>query len=357
MRRLTVLQLLPALGSGGVERSTLEIAAALVRAGHQSVVVSAGGRLVDSLLRGGSEHIELDIGRKSLSTLRHVFALRRIIRQYRPDIVHARSRLPAWLAWLAMRGLAAPRPHFITTVHGLNSPGWYSSIMTRGERVICVSGSVRAHVLSHWPVTAPANLVIIERGIDAAHFFPAPEGRPPNNGPKRLLMPGRGTRLKGHEAALNLLADLRASGCDASLWLLGTREPGREAYVAELESIAARLGIGDALEISPPIHDVLSAYRQADLVLQLSAKPEAFGRTVVESLCTGTPVVGWNHGGVGELLGQYFPEGQIALGDRQALLATTLKVLAQPRPAPPINPQSLAAMQAQTLKVYESVIA
>lgn len=357
MRRLTVLQLLPALGNGGVERSTLEIAAALVRAGHQSVVVSAGGRLVDQLQRGGSEHIELDIGRKSLSTLRHVLTLRRIIRQYRPDIVHARSRLPAWLAWLALRGLGTPRPHFVTTVHGLNSPGWYSSVMTRGERVICVSGSVRAHVLSHWPVTRPANLVIIERGIDAAHFCPAPEGRHAGIGPRRLLMPGRGTRLKGHDAALYLLADLRASGCDARLWLLGTREPGRETYVAQMEALGEKLGVSDALEISAPIHDVLSAYRQADLVLQLSAKPEAFGRTVVESLCTGTPVVGWNHGGVGELLGQYFPEGQVALGDQRALLATTLTVLAQPRPAPPINPQSLEAMQAQTLKVYESLLA
>ena len=357
MRRLTVLQLLPALGSGGVERSTLEIAAALVKAGHQSVVVSAGGRLVDPLQRSGSEHIQIDIGRKSLFTLRHVFALRRIVRQYQPDIVHARSRLPAWLAWLALRGRGAPRPHFVTTVHGLNSPGWYSSIMTRGERVICVSGSVRAHVLSHWPVVNPAKLVIIERGIDASHFCPAPGARPSTAGPRRLLMPGRGTRLKGHEAALKLLADLRGAGCDAHLCLLGTREPGREAYVEELESIARELDVSDALEISPPIHDVLSAYRHADLVLQLSAKPEAFGRTVVEALCVGTPVVGWNHGGVGELLGQYFPEGQVALGNRSALLATTLSVLAQPRPAAPINPQSLAAMQAQTLKVYESLLA
>lgn len=356
MRRLTVLQLLPALGSGGVERSTVEIAAALVRAGHQSVVVSAGGRLVDPLQRAGSEHITLDIGRKSLSTLRHVLTLRRIIRRLQPDIVHARSRLPAWLAWLALRGLAAPRPHLVTTVHGLNSAGWYSSIMTRGERVICVSGCVRAHVLAHWPATRPANLILIERGIDVAHFCPAPEGRPAATGPKRLLMPGRGTRLKGHAAALNLLADLRASGCDARLWLLGTREPGREAYVAEIEAMADKLGVIDALEISLPVHDVVSAYRQADLVLQLSAKPEAFGRTVVEALCTGTPVVGWNHGGVGELLGQYFPEGQVALGDRQALLDTTLRVLTQPRPAPPINPQSLATMQAQTLKVYESLL-
>ena len=138
MRRLTVVQLLPALHSGGVERSTLEIAAALVAAGHRSVVVSAGGRLVEPLLAGGSEHIALPVGRKSLlaapGTVRR---LRSELGRLRPDIVHARSRLPAWMAWFALKGLPAPRPRFITTVHGLNSPGRYSGIMTRGERVIC----------------------------------------------------------------------------------------------------------------------------------------------------------------------------------------------------------------------------
>lgn len=357
MRRLTVLQLLPALGSGGVEKSTLEIGEALVRAGHRSVVVSAGGRMVDSLQRAGSEHITLDIGRKSLLTLRHVSGLRRVIRQLQPDIVHARSRLPAWLAWLAMRGMGGDRPHFVTTMHGLNSPGWYSSIMTRGERVICVSGSVRAYALANWPVTQPARLVVIERGIDTGEFSAAPGPRVPHDGPRRLLMPGRGTRLKGHEVAIALLADLRAAGCDARLWLLGTREPGRESYVAELEAIAQKMGVADALEISPPRHDVVSAYRQSDLVLQLSTKPEAFGRTVVEALATGVAVVGWAHGGVGELLARYFPEGLVSLGDRQALLATTLSVLATSPVLPLIQPQTLAQMQAQTLKVYESLLA
>ncbi|MBC7657338.1 MAG: glycosyltransferase [Frankiaceae bacterium] len=356
MRRLTVLQLLPALGSGGVEKSTLEIGAALVQAGHRSIVISAGGRMLDALQRAGSEHITLDIGRKSLSTLRHAWTLRRLIRQLQPDIVHARSRLPAWLAWLAMRGIGGGRPHFVTTVHGLNSPGWYSSIMTRGDRVICVSGSVRAHVLSNWPDTKAAKLTVIERGVDTDLFCPAPGPLTLIDATRRLLMPGRGTRLKGHEAALTLLADLRRAGCDARLWLLGTHEPGREAYVAELEALADTLGVADALEISPPRHDVIAAYRQSDLVLQLSAKPEAFGRTVVEALASGVPVVGWAHGGVGELLARYFPDGQVAPGDRQALLATTLSVLGKAPVLPPLQAQSLAQMQAQTLKVYESLL-
>ncbi|MGD4883875.1 glycosyltransferase, partial [Xanthomonas citri pv. citri] len=140
MHRLTVVQLLPALQSGGVERSTLEIAAALVRAGHRAVVVSAGGRLVQPLLDAGGEHLTLEIGRKSLLTLRHVAGLRRLFAELGADIVHARSRLPAWLGWYALRGMPeAARPRLVTTVHGLNSPSRYSAVMTYGERVICVS--------------------------------------------------------------------------------------------------------------------------------------------------------------------------------------------------------------------------
>ncbi|MGJ7904769.1 glycosyltransferase, partial [Lysobacter sp. 1R34A] len=175
MRRLTVMQLLPKLESGGVERSTLEIAEALVRAGHRAIVVSAGGRLVPQLVASGAEHIELAIGRKSPSTLRHAFGLRRLWAEHSVDIVHARSRLPAWIGLLAWRGLdEATRPRFVTTVHGLNSPSRYSAVMTRGERSICVSRTVRDYVLEHYPDTDPAKLRVIPRGIDPAAFARAP---------------------------------------------------------------------------------------------------------------------------------------------------------------------------------------
>ncbi|NUS39539.1 MAG: glycosyltransferase, partial [Lysobacter sp.] len=149
-RRLTVVQVLPALEAGGVERSTIEIADALVHDGHRALVVSAGGRLLPELLATGAEHITLPIGRKSPLVLRHVPALRRLFAREGVDIVHARSRLPAWLARFALRGLRAP-PHFVTTVHGLNSPSRYSAVMASGERVICVSRTVRDYVLQHYP--------------------------------------------------------------------------------------------------------------------------------------------------------------------------------------------------------------
>lgn len=364
MRRLTVVQLLPALESGGVERSTLEIAQALVRAGHRALVVSAGGRLLPRLQSLGAEHITLDIGRKSLLTLRHVRSLRALLQRERVDIVHARSRLPAWLAVLALRGLpAAHRPHFVTTVHGLNSPSRYSAVMTRGERVICVSQTVREYVLRHYPATDPARLRLIPRGIDPADFprramhredrawaaqlHPALAGEGP-----LLLLPGRGTRLKGHRDGLDLLARLRSDGLDARLWLPGAREVGREAYIAELETQAAALGLATTVAFTAPSAEIARAYAASDLVLQLSRKPESFGRTVVEALAVGRPVLGWAHGGVGDLLRELQPQGLVAPFDLDALHVSARALLAQP-PAPPVTiPHTLQAMQQATLAVY-----
>ncbi len=360
------MQLLPALDAGGVERSTLEIADALVRHGHRALVVSAGGRMLPALETTGARHIALDIGRKSLLTFRHVRALRRLLREERVDIVHARSRLPAWISWLALRGMAKDeRPRFVTTVHGLNSPSRYSAIMARGDRVICVSETVRDYVLRQYPWTDPARLRVIPRGIDPLHY-PRREGvdhqaraqvadrwpRLGGNGPL-LLLPGRGTRLKGHADALRLLADLRNDGIDARLWMPGARVPDRADYIAELEGQARALGVIDALAISEPTHALADAYRASDLVLQLSRKPESFGRTVVEALAIGVPVIGWNHGGVGEVLAALLPEGRVAPGDRAALAERARAFLQHPPALPQRIPYTLSAMQQATLDVYD----
>jgi len=365
VRRLKVLQLLPALDSGGVERSTLEIADALVRAGHESLVVSAGGRLVPQLEASGARHVRLDTGRKSLASLVRAPALRRLIEHEQPDILHVRSRLPAWVARLALRGLAAPRrPRLVTTVHGLNSPSRYSRVMVAGERVICVSATVRDYVLRHYPDTDPARLRVVPRGIDPAAFprvsgsdpgaraavaeqFPALAGTGP-----LLLMPGRGTRLKGHSDALQLLARLRADGRDARLWLPGSRQAGRGAYLGELEEMATRLGLADAVVLSAATASIARAYAASDLVLQLSRKPEAFGRTVLEALSVGRPVLGWDHGGVGELLGELQPGGAVAPFDRSALEAAAVRLLDHPPPPPDTIPYTLDAMQGATLAIY-----
>lgn len=362
-RRLTVLQLLPALEAGGVERSTLEVGAALAAAGHHSLVASAGGRLVPALEQAGSKHVALDLGRKSLRTLRHVHSLRRLIERERPDIVHARSRLPAWIAHFALRGLRGPRPRWVTTVHGLNSPGRYSAILASGERVICVSDTVRAHVLRHFPGVDPDTLRVIERGIDPDAFphghRPAPEWRnaffgayPALAGGRLLTLPGRGTRLKGHAHAIDLLARLRARGVDARLLLLGALDTGREAYLEELRAHARAAGVEAQLVLTAPRADVRDVLAVSDLVLQLSTRPEAFGRTVAEALGLGRPVLGYEHGGVGELLARHFPPGAVAPGDTAALEARARALLAHAPVLPRYAGATLAQMQARTLAVY-----
>ncbi|GAB1406218.1 glycosyltransferase [Thermomonas brevis] len=366
MGRLTVVQLLPTLDSGGVERSTIEIAEALVGAGHRALVLSAGGRLLPRLLATGAEHVELEIGRKSPWVLRHVPALRRLFAG--ADIVHARSRLPAWLAWRALRTMPA-RPAFATTVHGLNSPSAYSTVMTRGDRVICVSDTVRGYLLAHYPALDPARLRVIPRGIDPAAFprtagvdraarVALAQAHPQlgGDGPL-LLLPGRGTRLKGHADALRLLARLRAQGLDARLWMPGVVQAARGRYLEELRAEAARLGVMEATAFTDATEAIAGAYAASDLVLQLSRKPEAFGRTVVEALAVGRPVLGWAHGGVGELLARLQPAGAMAPFDEDALAARAADLLAHPPHPPAAMPYTLQAMQQATLDLYRTMVA
>lgn len=366
-RPLTVLQLLPALDSGGVERSTLEIGRALVAAGHRSLVVSAGGRLVERLRAEGSEHIERAIGRKSLGVLGEVVALRRLIERQRPDIVHARSRLPAWIGRIALRGVAAPRPRWITTVHGLNSPGRYSGVMASGERVICVSDTVRRHVLRHWPQVAAERLRVIPRGIDPDEYphgwrpdaawreafareFPALAGRP------LLLLPGRGTRLKGHRDAVRALALLATRhGVEAGLLMPGARGEGRARYLDEVDALARSLGVGARVVATPPRADVRALMGASSLVLQTSTQPEAFGRTALEALSLGVPVVGYAHGGIGELLGALHPAGAVTPGDVDALAERIARTLRDPPSIAPVRGHTLADMQAATLAVYREL--
>ncbi|MEO6384105.1 MAG: glycosyltransferase, partial [Thermomonas sp.] len=335
--------------------------------GHRAIVVSKGGRLLPQLQAIGAEHVALDIGHKSPWTFRHVLALRRLFSDVDPDIVHARSRLPAWVGWRALQGMRDARPHFVTTAHGLNSPSRYSAIMARGERVICVSNVVREHLLAHYPRSDPQHLQVIPRGIDPAHF---PRVRLPDRalrarlsmqhpelggeGPL-LLMPGRGTRLKGHADAMDLLCALRAGGMDARLWMPGALDPERAAYIDELQLRAQALGIADALSITAPTDAIAEAYAASDLVLQLSRKPEAFGRTVIEALAVGRPVLGWAHGGVGELLAQLQPEGAVGPFDMDELGQRARDLLAQPPMPAATMAYTLQAMQRSTMAVYREL--
>ena len=160
---MKVLQVLPNLNSGGVERGTVEFARELVKQGHESFVMSNGGRLVAQLESEGSGHIHQPVHRKSLWTLRLVRPVRKLLQELKPDIIHVRSRAPAWIIWLAWRKLpVATRPRLVSTFHGLYSVNFYSAVMAEQS-------------LQDNPVTQAINLGQITRSESAC--FKAQDGR------------------------------------------------------------------------------------------------------------------------------------------------------------------------------------
>lgn len=368
MVRLSVAQLLPALNGGGVERGTLEVARELVRRGHRSVVISAGGRLVPDLISEGSEHLAWPLGVKSPLTLRWVWLLRRWLAEQRIDILHAHSRLPAWIGWLAWRGMdPANRPRFVTTVHGLYTVSRYSAIMTRGERVIAVSETVRDYLQCHYPELPAERLQVILIGVDTAAF---PHGyRPPpdwladwyrqypqlQDDTPLLTLPGRLSRLKGHKDFIELIVRLRACGLLARGLIVGGVEPRRQRYADQLQQKVRSLGLEKVIWFTGHRSDMREIYAISTLVLSLSAQPESFGRTVLEALSLGTPVVGYDHGGVGELLARIYPAGLTPFGDLDALTARVSELLTTAPPVPPEPVFPLRRMLDETLALYESL--
>lgn len=367
MVRLSVAQLLPALEGGGVERGTLEVARALVGRGHRSLVLSAGGRLVAELLGDGSEHRVWPLGVKSPWTLRWIWPLRRWLKRERIDILHARSRLPAWIGWLAWRGMdPATRPRFVTTVHGLYSVSRYSAIMARGERVIAVSETVRAYLQRFYPELPAGRVQVILRGVDPTAF---PHGYRPSPdwladwrrrfpqlaaGPA-LTLPGRLSRLKGHEDFIELIGRLRAGGLAVCGLIVGGPEPGRQRYADRLRETVRARGLENAVLFAGQRDDMREIYAVSALVLSLSAKPESFGRTVLEALSLGTPVVGYDRGGVGEILRRIYPAGLVPAGDPGTLTDRVRALLADPPPVPPEPVYPLQRMLDETLDLYESL--
>jgi len=331
-----VVQVLPALEGGGVEQGTLEVARALTAAGHESVVVSKGGRLVDELERDGSRHVAWDIGQKHPSTLLAVRQFRRWLADERPEVLHARSRLPAWVCWLAWRAMPeVARPRFVTTVHGLYSVSRYSGVMTRGERVIVVSDTARRYVEDNYPGVDMAKVERIFRGVDLTRFqrgfrpsqdwlakwrsdFPACDGK------ALVVLPGRLTRLKGHHDFIDIIERLRPEHPNVAGVVVGGIDPRHRSYASELR---AR---GKDIVFTGHRSDLREIMAVSAAVLSLSQKPESFGRTALEALSLGTPVVGYQHGGVGEILDHVFPGGRVAVGDTGAVADRLANILGNP---------------------------
>ena len=291
-----------------------------------------------------------------------------LLREQKVDILHSRSRLPAWIAYLAWRGMrAADRPRFVTTVHGLYSVSRYSAIMTRGERVIAVSETVRDYLLKHYPALAANRVQVIPRGIDPVEF---PYGYRPRDSWLRqwyaqypqlldsavITLPGRLTRLKGHTDFLELMERLKAQRSSVYGLIVGGEDPHRLAYARELQQAAAARGLDNVI-FTGHRDDLREIYTISNVVLSLSSQPESFGRTVLEALSIGVPVLGYDHGGVGEILGAIYPQGKVPLGDVQLLAEKALLHIQSRQRVPEQRTYLLSRMLDETLALYQHLAA
>ncbi|MDO9709118.1 glycosyltransferase family 4 protein [Paracraurococcus lichenis] len=332
---LTVLQVLPALVSGGVERGTLEIAEAILRAGGHALVASAGGPLVERLEALGARHVTLPLRTKNpLHILRNAGALAELVRAEGVRILHARSRAPAWSALLAARCTGV---HFVTTYHGTYNEGFpgkrlYNSVMARGERVIAISDFIAGHLRARHG-TDPARIRIIPRGVDPALFDPAavapvrlaalraawhlPPDRPV------VMLPGRLTRWKGQAVLVEAMARVP----EAVAVLVGGGNP---AYRDELARRIAALGLADRVRFAGHAEDVPAALLLADVVVHASTDPEAFGRTVIEAQAMARPVIAADLGAPRETVKQGVTGWRVTPGDPRALADLLNAVLAMP---------------------------
>ncbi len=366
MKTLTIAQLLPSLHSGGVEKGTLEVASAIVAAGHQSIVISAGGQLVKTLQQEGSKHVQWDLGKKSPSTLLQAKKLRYWLQDHSIDILHARSRMPAWVAYLAWKKMpVTQRPRFITTVHGLNSVSRYSKVMTAGEEVIAVSSTVKDYILEHYPDVPESKITVIHRGIDPHEFpfgyQPSEEwkqqwyARYPQTRNKWLItLPGRLTRLKGHHDFIDILQQLKQHIPGVHGLIVGEEDTRRRAYAKGLYQQVKNAGLQEFVTFTGYRPDMKEIYALSQVVLSLSGKPESFGRTTVEAISLGKAVIAYDHGGVGETLATLYPQGCVPLNDTHRIVQRCL-ALYTGEIQPPPYPQTTylkAAMLEKTLDLY-----
>lgn len=365
---MKIIQILPELNAGGVERGTLEVAAHLVAHGHESLVISNGGGLVEELEKGGSRHLTMPVHRKALGSLRQISSLRDVFIREEPDLIHLRSRLPAWLAFLAWKTLnQRTRPRLVTTVHGFYSVNAYSAIMTKGESVIAVSESVQDYILKNYPKTNSRKLRVIHRGVDEllypAGYVPPNEwldkwkaANPEIESRIPLLLPGRLTRWKGQEDFIQMIARLVALGMPVQGLIVGGPHPKKMAFLDELKALATNLGIRERISFLGHRNDLKEIMAVSAIVYSMSLDPEAFGRVSLEALALGKPVIGYDHGGVAEQLRAIFPQGLIQVGDINRAIDLTREIL-DSRPLPSsIEEFSLARMLHSTFDVYQTLL-
>ena len=372
-----ILQVLPSLESGGVERTTCEIAQAIVDAGMEAYVASAGGQLVETVEECGATHITLPLASKNPVTLyRNRARIEEVIEEHTISLVHARSRAPAWSAYYAAKQCKVP---FITTFHGTYGTKGigkkrYNSIMLKGQRVIANSNYIKQHILDNYTVD-PQHIRVIPRCVDIRQFDPSNVTNEQVNAFKDahmipsdmpvIMLPGRITEWKGHALLIEALVALKE---ESWVCIFVGDDKDHHAYRARLEEMIIRHDLIDRILFTGHSHHMQVAYTVADIVISASTNPEAFGRVAVEAQAMGKPVIATAHGGALETIIDGRTGWLVEVGDNttEQLSHEIQQVLHLPqeekeklayRAIDHVRREfSLRHMQQRTLDLYEEVL-
>jgi glycosyltransferase involved in cell wall biosynthesis len=308
-----ILQIIPHLATGGAEQGCVDVAAGIVQAGGRAIVISNGGSKsrLHELKRAGAVHIDLPVDTKNIFTLLlNIHRLRKVIVEHQVDVVHVRSRAPAWSAFYACKYTGVP---FMTTAHApYNTQNklkkWYNGIMARGVRVIAISNYVADYLRRTYDM-GNDRLRLIHRGTAPEKFHPSAvtpdrmiklssEWRLPE-GARVILLPGRLTRWKGQHILIKAMKHLKATDTFA---LLPGPDQGRTEYAAQLHKLIADYDLEGRVRIVGDCTDMPAAYMLAHVVVSASIEPEGFGRIPIEAQAMGRIVIGTNHGGACETI-------------------------------------------------------
>ena len=305
---MRIVQVIPELNEGGVERGVVELNREFVKKGIESFVISAGGKLENQINLDGGNHVKFDVCSKNIFTaFRRVKGLKKILKEINPDIIHVRSRVPAWLVYFANKSLNIK---VVSTVHGFNSVGFYSSIMQKADAVICVSNSIKEYIQKHYQ-TSENKITVIPRGIDLELFNPRNIDETFIENFKKefdlkdkfvVSSVGRVTQLKDYETFIKAILLAKKEIPNVVGLIVGGVRSDKEDYLKSLKSLIKELDLENNIIFTGSQSKIEQIYALSDVVISSSKKPESFGRAVAESICMNKPVIATNHGGVKDII-------------------------------------------------------
>lgn len=328
---MRIVQLLPELNEGGVERGVVELNREYVKLEIESYVISAGGKLENQINIDGGKYIKFDVCSKNIFTaFSRVSALKKILKELKPDIIHVRSRVPAWLVHFANKNLNIK---VVSTVHGFNSVGFYSSIMQKSDAVICVSNSIKEYIQKHYQ-TPENKITVIPRGIDLELFNPKSISNDFINSFKKenhlgdkfiISSVGRVTQLKDYETFIKAISLVKKEIPNVVALIVGGVRSDKQDYLNSLKKLVNELNLEENIIFTGSQSKIAEIYALSNVVVSSSKKPESFGRAVAESIAMNTPVIATNHGGVKDIIIENENGFFFEVGDEKELANNILK--------------------------------